>query len=271
MTGELRKTVFGIPKMDCPSEERLIRMTLDGFKGIQELSFDLEARSVTAIHEGEAEQLLSKLQPLGFGAVIKESVPTAAKPSDPASVAQDESETRVLKQLLGVNATMFVVEIVVGVLAQSTGLIADSLDMFADAAVYGLSLYAVGKSPSLKVRSARLTGYLQLLLAGGTLFEVVRRTFHGSEPMGGIMMGLSAVALGANVFCLVLLTKHRTGGVHMRATYICSSTDVIANAGVIVAGLLVSITGSAIPDLLIGGIISIVVAAGGIRILRVAR
>lgn len=58
----------------------------------------------------------------------------------------DAAEARTLKLLLGINGAMFVFEMVVGVMAQSTGLIADSLDMFADAAVYGLALYAVGRA-----------------------------------------------------------------------------------------------------------------------------
>lgn len=270
---EYRRTVFTIPKMDCPSEERMIRMALDDVPGIRKLSFDLSSRSMSAIHEGTADALIAKLAPLKLGAAAKESNPLSdvERTMELADSGNDASEARVLKQLLGVNATMFVVEIVAGVLAQSTGLIADSLDMFADASVYGLSLYAVGKAPHLKVRSAKLTGYLQLLLAAGALFEVTRRLYGGSEPMGVLMIGLSVVALAANVFCLALLTKHRTGGVHMRATYICSSTDVIVNAGVILAGVLVTMTGSSLPDLVIGAVIALVVAGGGLRILRVAK
>ena len=50
---------------------------------------------------------------------------------------KDKSERKVLYILLSINAFMFAVEIVLGWLAQSSGLIADSLDMGADAVVYG--------------------------------------------------------------------------------------------------------------------------------------
>lgn len=269
---EFQLTVFDIPKMDCPSEERMIRMAMDDVPAIKKLSFDLPGRKLRAVHLGTNQRLLDILLPLNLGARITESrklteVEEVLELGDTAP----EDESRVLKILLGVNATMFVVEIIVGWLAQSAGLIADSLDMFADAAVYGLGLYAVGKAAYLKRRSAMLTGYLQLALAGGALWEVVRRAIYGSEPQGVLMMTVAIAALVANVVCLALLMKHRTGGIHMRATYICSSTDVIANFGVVVAGLLVMLSGSSVPDLAIGLVIAAVVCNGGFRILRMVK
>ena len=57
----------------------------------------------------------------------------------------------------------------------------------------------------------------------------------------------------------------------MRATWIFSATDVQANAGVIVAGLLVKITDSSIPDLAIGLAVCLLVIRGGVRILKEAQ
>ncbi|WP_437438692.1 hypothetical protein, partial [Salmonella enterica] len=96
--------------------------------------------------------------------------------------ANSTQESRSLRLLLGINAFMFVVEMTAGLIARSAGLIADSLDMFADAAVYGLALYAVGRSVNLQVRAAHLAGVLQLILALGVLVEVIRRFIFGSEP-----------------------------------------------------------------------------------------
>ncbi|WP_296751129.1 hypothetical protein [Thiobacillus sp.] len=102
----------------------------------------------------------------------------------------DAAEARTLKLLLGINGAMFVFEMVVGVMAQSTGLIADSLDMFADAAVYGLALYAVGRAAALKLKAAHIAGWLQAALALGALAEVIRRAVFGSEPQFMLMMGM---------------------------------------------------------------------------------
>ncbi|WP_301391217.1 cation transporter, partial [Thalassolituus sp. UBA2107] len=152
--------------------------------------------------------------------------------------------------------------------AQSTGLIADSLDMFADAAVYGVALYAVGRSTRLKLRSAHFSGWLQLMLAFGALSEVVRRFMFGSEPASVLMMSMGLAALAANVLCLVLIAKSRNRGAHMKASWIFSANDVIANLGVILAGGLVAWTGSRYPDLVIGLIIGVVVLNGARRILQ---
>ncbi|MGL1832259.1 cation transporter [Rhodocyclaceae bacterium SMB388] len=182
--------------------------------------------------------------------------------------SDDAMQRNVLWWLLGINAFMFVAEFGAGLWAQSAGLIADSLDMFADATVYALALYAVGRSAALKLRAAHLSGWFQMLLALGALLEVGRRVLFGAEPMGAAMMAVAAVALVANVTCLLLIAKHRHGGAHMRASFIFSANDVIANCGVILAGLLVAMTGSAWPDWIIGVIIAAVVFNGAIRILR---
>lgn len=184
------------------------------------------------------------------------------------AAAAATAEAGTLRWLLAINAVMFVVEVVAGWLAQSTGLLADSLDMFADAGVYGLALYAVGRHAAHQLRAARLSGWLQLLLALGALTEVLRRALLGSEPEPLPMMGIAFLALCANVACVALLARHRDGGAHMRASWIFSTNDVLANLGVILAGLLVHWSGSNIPDLVIGMLIGLLVLNGARRILR---
>lgn len=182
--------------------------------------------------------------------------------------AANEQERKTLILVLGINVFMFVFEMAVGLLAQSTGLIADSLDMFADAFVYGISLYAVGKSSSLKVRAARLSGITQIFLALMVFADVIRRFMLGSDPVSSLMISVGVIALFANAACLLLISRHRDGGVHMRASLIFSANDVIANIGVILSGGLVWILGSRYPDLVIGFIIAAVVLRGGFKILK---
>lgn len=177
-------------------------------------------------------------------------------------------EKKTLIILLSINAFMFVAELTLGWLAQSTGLIADSLDMLADATVYGLSLYAVGKGVVKQAEAARVSGYLQIILGLGVLFEVIRRMVFGSEPQSTLIIVVGAVALLANIVCLILISKHKDGGVHMRASWIFSTNDVIANLGVIISGVLVAVVGSRYPDLIVGTIISIVVIRGGVNIIQ---
>jgi Co/Zn/Cd efflux system component len=252
--------------MDCPSEEHMIRMSLDGRPGLIKIEFDLPQREIIIYHEGNPERFLKILEPLNFGCQI-----ISSDSIEDYIEISDQQESKVLKILLAINATMFLIEIIIGWLAESAGLIADSLDMFADATVYSLSLYAVGKAIHLKKRVAKISGYFQLVLAIGVLFEVFRRFIFGSNPEPPFMMGIASLALVANVSCLFLLFRHRKGGEHMRASWIFSTNDVIANLGVILAGGLVALFKSNIPDLIIGLIISIVVIRGAIKILDMSK
>lgn len=183
----------------------------------------------------------------------------------------NKEQSRVLIILLAINAVMFVVEITLGILSESTALIADSLDMLADATVYGIGLYAVGRALSAKIRAAHLSGVFQVILGALVFIDVLRRFVWGSEPESLMMISIGAIALVANIICLKLISKHREGEVHMRASWIFSKNDVIANLGIIVGGLLVYVLDSRFPDLFIGLAISAIVIRGGIHIFKDAR
>ena len=180
----------------------------------------------------------------------------------------DDHESKTLKRLLAINALMFVLEIVVGLVAQSTAVLADSLDMLADASVYGVALYAVGRGIATKAKAAQASGVMQILLGTVVLMDIVRRLVLGSEPVSALMIGMGGLALVANVYCLGLIAKHRYGEVHMRASWIFSKNDVIANLGIIAGGLLVSWLDSPYPDLVIGAAIASIVIRGGIHIVK---
>jgi cation diffusion facilitator family transporter len=180
---------------------------------------------------------------------------------------RDRQQRRVLRILLAINAVMFLVELAIGLLAESAGVMADSLDMLADAAVYGIGLYAVGRGAGVKQQAARWSGFFQIALAAGVGAEILRKALAGSEPQSGLMMAVAAVALVANAWCLALLRRHRAGEVHMRASWIFTRSDVIANAGVIVAGFLIWLMDTRWPDLIVGTLIAGVVFRGGWEIL----
>lgn len=182
-----------------------------------------------------------------------------------------ELERKTLWVLLAINGVMFIAEAIAGWWGESTGLLADSLDMLADASVYGVALYAVSRSRRLQANAATASGVLQIALGLGVLVEVMRRFLYGSNPVSILMMSVGAIAFVANVSCLILIAKHRKGGVHMRASWIFSTNDVIANLGVIISGGLVMLLDSLLPDLIIGALIVVVVVRGGVQILREAK
>lgn len=152
------------------------------------------------------------------------------------------------------------------------GLVADSLDMLADAVVYGLSLWAIGSAVSRKKKVATSSGYFQIVLALLGLIEVVRRFAENeATPDFRVMIIISLLALLANSVSLYLLQKSKNREAHMRASLIFTSNDVIINIGVIFAGVLVFLTNSKYPDLIVGAIVFLIVIRGAVRILKLGK
>jgi cation diffusion facilitator family transporter len=166
---------------------------------------------------------------------------------------------------------MAVVGGLAGWIAQSTGLLADALDMLSDATAYAIALIAIGRSALFKVRAATLSGCILLVLGGGVLFEVGRRLIYGAEPLSEWMIGTALLSLVVNLTVLRLLAPMKAGEVHLRATWLFTRADVVANLGVILAGLLVLWLGVPYPDFVIGTLIGLYVIKEAIEILWDAR
>lgn len=263
----IQKSTFSILKMDCPSEEQIIRMELSDLEAVQGLEFDIQNRSLTVYHTGDHTDILNRLDSLDFGTKFIDSVVSHGL------IAEDHhSQRRLLWSVLSINLAFFVLEILAGFLSSSMGLVADSLDMMADSIVYGLALYAVGSTLNRKNKVASLSGYFQLSLAILGFFEVIRRFFCvESIPSFQTMIIISVLALIGNVTCLYLLQKSKSKEAHMQASMIFTSNDVIVNIGVIVAGITVYLTSSRYPDLVIGSVVFGIVGRGAIRILKLAK
>ena len=175
---------------------------------------------------------------------------------------------RTLRLALALNATMFVVEFIGGIIGESSGLIADSLDMLADASAYGIAIAAVSRGARFKVRAATVSGTILLLLGLGACVAVIGRALTGSEPESLVMAALATPALIVNTIVLRLLSKHRHGEVHLRATWIFTRADVVANLAILVASLLVFITDSRYPERVVGFGIGLSVIGEALEILR---
>ena len=156
-----------------------------------------------------------------------------------APEVKSDQERRVLRIALGLNAAMAVIGGFAGWIAQSTGLLADALDMLSDATAYAIALLAIGRSALFKVRAAVLSGGLLLVLGIGVLVEVGRRVIYGAEPLSEWMIGTAILSLVVNLVVMRMLAPMRSGEVHLRATWLFTRADVVANLGVILAGVLV--------------------------------
>jgi cation diffusion facilitator family transporter len=157
-----------------------------------------------------------------------------------------------LKIVLALNALMFIVEAGAGVIAGSTALLADSLDMLGDALVYGVSLYVVQRSQREKAMAAMLKGVVMALFGIFVLARIVYAVVFPAPPDSALMGGVGVLALLANAACLALLSRHRSEDINMRSIWLCSRNDIIANAGVLVAAVAVWVVGSPWPDVALG-------------------
>ncbi|HOC45330.1 MAG TPA: cation transporter [Syntrophorhabdaceae bacterium] len=246
----------------------MIRSRLDGLPGVKNLVFDVPRRLLQVYHTGDYRDILDVLDTLKLETKVISSDPVEfIGPTD-----EHSRQRRVLWQVLAINLFFFAAEMVSGLFARSMGLVADSLDMLADSIVYGLSLLAVGGSDMCKKRVAGMAGYFQAVLAIMGFMEVVRR-FIGYEPTPDFrsMIVVSISALAGNIVCLYLLLRSKSTEAHMQASMIFTSMDVIVNIGVIIAGVLVCLTNSKIPDLAIGTIVFALVSRGAYRIFQLSK
>lgn len=264
----MNKTIFEIAKMDCPSEENLIRMKLDGISNIAHLDFDIPNRKLTVFHNGPIEPIEKSIFELNLG-----GKKISTEQTDQMEFKENTNQKNLLWTVLAINFTFFLLEMATGLFSKSMGLVADSLDMLADSFVYGISLFAIGGTLSRKKRIAKLAGYFQITLAIIGFVEVLRRFFGADKlPDFSTMIIVSILALIANGICLYLLQRSKSKKeAHMRASMIFTSNDVIINLGVIAAGVLVNWMNSNTPDLIIGTIVFGLVIRGASRILKLGK
>ena len=172
---------------------------------------------------------------------------------------------------LAINAGMFAVEGVAGLLSGSASLQADALDFLGDAANYAISLGVVGMALVWRARAALLKGVTMLAfgswVAGVTLWGM----WNGHTPAAEVMGVIGFMALIANVVTAIMLFRFRNGDANMRSVWICSRNDAIGNLAVMIAALGVFGTGTRWPDLAVAAIMAGLALQGGWIIVQQAR
>lgn len=184
--------------------------------------------------------------------------------------ALKQRQSGTLKIVLGINAVMFVVVFVAGLLAASTALMSDSLDNLGDAMTYALSLYVISRTARDKAKVALFKGGLILVAGLFVLGQVIYRLFEPTVPVFETMGGIGFLALVANSICLALLWKHRSDDINMSSVWECSRNDIISNIAVLVAAAGVWLFQTGWPDLLVGLVLSLLLINSSRRVLTAA-
>lgn len=178
---------------------------------------------------------------------------------------------RTLWIVLAINAVMFGVEVVAGLLSRSAALQADSLDFLGDAANYALSLGVLGMGlrarASVALAKGLAMGAIGLWVLGLAAWQVT----NGVVPAAPTMGIIGFVALVANVVCLALLTGFRRGDANMRSVWICSRNDVIGNSAVLLAAAGVFGTQTGWPDAIVALVMGSLALWGAVQVVSQAR
>jgi Co/Zn/Cd efflux system component len=182
----------------------------------------------------------------------------------------DPRYKRVLWTVIGLNATLFLVEMVAGRIAGSQALQADALDFLGDTVTYGLSLAVIGATLRTRATAALFKGLSLSLMAlwvfGATLYQTLVLGLPRAEVMGGI--GL--LALAANLASVLLLMRYKDGDANVRSVWLCSRNDAIGNVVVMAAALGVWGAASAWPDLAVAALMAGLFLNSSMQILRQA-
>jgi cation diffusion facilitator family transporter len=178
------------------------------------------------------------------------------------------NHARVLWFVLAINTGMFLIEGTAGILAHSTSLLADALDMLGDALVYGFSLFVLARSARWQASAALVKGLFMLFFGLAVLGEAAYKTIHPVMPAVLTMGAVGSLALAANLVCFSLLYRHRGDNLNMSSTWLCSRNDLIANVAVLAAAAGSFLLVSRWPDILVGGLIASLFLGSAFDVLR---
>ena len=177
---------------------------------------------------------------------------------------------RILIAIILINGIMFFVEMFAGVQSNSQSLQADALDFLGDTLTYGISLWVIGKSLSLRSNIALLKGVSLLLMAIYVLSSTLYKFWFIQTPDAGIMGSIAILAFVANVVSVLLLMKYKDGDANVRSVWLCSRNDAIGNLVVLIAASGVWVTNSALPDLIVAAFLATLFLSSAKQIIQQA-
>ncbi|MDP1964491.1 MAG: cation transporter [Reyranella sp.] len=175
---------------------------------------------------------------------------------------------RILWVALAVNLAMFAVEIGAGLAAQSSSLLADSLDFLGDSANYGLSLFVLGMALHWRARASLIKAASMAAFGLWVAYITIGHALAGTVPSAPVMGAVGALAFAANLGVAFLLYRWREGDSNMRSVWLCTRNDAIGNLAVLVAAAGVFGSGTGWPDYAVAAIISGLALTGAFQVAR---
>src|SRR5437899_5894780 len=184
-----------------------------------------------------------------------------------------------LRLALGLTLAVLVIELAGGLLSHSLALLSDAGHVLTDVFALGLAWFAVeqSKRPADQRRTYgyHRVGILAALLNAVTLivivlaigFEAVRRIMDPAPVQGGVVIATALVAIAINAF-VILTLRGDSVNLNLRAAMLHVTGDVAASAGVVVAGLVILLTGWLYVDPLLSLAIAALIAYGAWGIVR---
>ncbi len=178
---------------------------------------------------------------------------------------------RALRAVIALNVLGFAVVAVGSWLAASASLAANTLDFAADAATYALSLWVIGKSVQVRSGAAFFKSASLATMAVGIVALAIWRAATGAAPEGGTISGLGLFGAAINLTAALLLVRFRDGDANVRSVWLCTRNDLIQCLAVAATGVLVTVTGSRWPDLIVGVLLAGVFFRSAWQIMAQAR
>ncbi|HXX59136.1 MAG TPA: cation diffusion facilitator family transporter [Dehalococcoidales bacterium] len=191
---------------------------------------------------------------------------------------QEFESNRGLIIALSLTATFMVVELVGGILSNSMSLIGDAGHMLVDVLSLGISLFALNlaKRPATTSRTfgfhraeilaALANGTILILVSVFVFYESVRRLQSPPEVKSTLMIIIAVIGLAANLASILLLRRERHANLNIRGAFLHIAGDAISSIGVIVAGIVVSVTGFRAADPIMAIIIGVIILVGAVQL-----
>lgn len=184
--------------------------------------------------------------------------------------ALEAKQCQTLRVVLGINLVTFLLMMAAAIHARSSSLISGGLDNFGDAVTYALSLTVVGASQRAKAKVAMVKAGLILAAAITVAIQIGWRLAHPAVPLFETIGVAGLLNLGANAFCLYLLSPYRHGDVNMTSAWECSRNDVWEGFAVLAAAAGVWAFGAGWPDLIIAAALLLLFSRSALRVFQAA-